>query len=163
MNFIGCLLVVLLFCANVERSVNLKFNDISDKNQLANGIKFRLPRNTRPQTYDIKLVTNVDKNESKFSGTAAIDLFVVESSNDITIHSRRLVIKSAHLVNENGTTIEINSLMYNKTTEFLTIPSKETLTKHSFYKLTIEYEGQLRNDAIGFYKKSYIDTKEQTK
>lgn len=163
MNFFGFLLVCSLLCANAERSINLKLNNFSNKNEHVDGIKYHLPKNTRPQNYDINLVTSVDKNESKFSGTAAIDLFVVESSNDITIHSRWLVIKSVHLAHRNGSAVQLNWSMFNETTEFFTISAREKLTKDSFYKLAIEYEGELQNDATGFYKKSYVDAKGQTK
>lgn len=156
MNSIGCLFLSLFLCANSERLTNFHFDKYKS-------VDYHLPMNTRPHNYDITLIVDVDRDRSNFSGKVSIDLNVVESSNDITINSHGLVIKSATLFNSNDVQIELNSITYNDTTEFLTISARNTLIKNSYYKLIIEYVGQLQNNAMGFYKKSYIDSMGQMK
>lgn len=128
-----------------------------------NGIKYRLPNNTKPMNYDITLITSIDKNEFNFSGVAIIGLLVLETSSNITLHARQLTIKSVKLATTGGTMINLNPFTYNRTTEFLIISTQNQLLKDSNYILIIEYMGELRNDQFGFYRSSYVNSKGETK
>lgn len=155
MFILGFITFALVVCVSANRSVDKKVNSIND---------YHLPNNTKPQSYDISLVTNIDRNDFEFTGSVNINLVVLENSDEIVLNARQLTIKSVKLVSSIGSqTIELDLFKYNDTTEFLTIPTRKTLNKSSEYKLTIDYIGQLQNDATGFHRSSYKGSKEKMK
>lgn len=156
MHFYGYFLVSCLFCVIIRESLS-----IVDKSNDAIG--YRLPNNTKPESYEITLVTNVDKNEFSFSGIVAIDLRVFEASSNITLHARQLNIQFVQLMTKNRTLVPLNPFSYDRTTEFLVIPTQTELQQDTNYILTIEYIGVLRSDQHGFYKTSYVNSKGEIK
>lgn len=137
----------------------------SDHNlrESANKVSYRLPNNTKPESYDIELITNIDKNEFIFLGLVTINLIVLESSSEIKLHARKLAIKSVKLTTKNGHSIDLKPFTYDTTTEFLTIPAEVVLEQNSKYILTIEYVGKLREEHYGFYRSSYVNSQGETK
>lgn len=123
---------------------------------------YRLPNNTKPNSYDITIATDIDRNEFGFSGRVVIDLIVLEPSFNITIHARQLDIKTISLVNPFGV-IHLNSHTHDNVTDHLVIPTQVQLEKDTPYTLTIEYSGVLRTDRLGFYRDTYINAKGETK
>jgi len=52
--------------------------------------------------------------------------------------------------------VPVESCVEDKTRQFIVISTgNETLTEGKFYKITIEFEGQLNNKLNGFYRASY--------
>lgn len=156
MHFHGYLLVILLIYVNIRES-----RSIVEENK--DGIEYRLPNNTRPESYEITLVTNVDKNEFSFSGIVVIDIRVLEASSNIILHARQLNIQFVQLTTKNRTLIPLNDFSYDRTTEFLIISTQTELRKDTNFILTIEYIGELRNDQHGFYRTSYLNREGQIK
>lgn len=157
MYFHQCFIVNLLFGVVLSRN-DFKIDTTTDL------ITYRLPNNTKPETYDITLVTNIDKNNFNFSGKVDINIFVLEASSEITLHARQLTIESVKLfVHANKNEIKLYPFTYNETTEFLTIPTQTQLQKGINYILTVEYTGELRSDLFGFYRSFYIDSQGGTK
>lgn len=152
MYFYKCFIVIVLFGVVLSRN-NFEIDATADR------ISYRLPNNTKPERYEITLVTNIDRNDFNFSGKVVIDIFVLNASSAITLHARRLRIKSINLIEKTtATKIETFPFTYNKTTEFLTVPTQSQLQKDSKYSLTVEYEGKLRSDLFGFYHSFYINS-----
>lgn len=148
MHFGWCFLVSLLFCV-----VNSEYQSTTEET------RYRLPNNTKPESYDITLTTNVDKNDSNFVGTVAINIRVLEtSSSNITLHAHQITIFAVQLMTHTGAEISLDKYSYNKDNDFLTISSRVPLQKDTNYSLFIDYMGELRVDNRGFFKSSYVDS-----
>lgn len=126
-------------------------------------INYRLPNNTKPNSYDITLATNIDKNDFSFTGRVAIKLVVLETSYNITIHARQLTIKTINLSTQSGAAINLSPFIYDKVTEFLVIPTNAPLQKGLQYLLIVRYSGVLRIDRKGFYRATYVNAQGETK
>lgn len=117
--------------------------------------QYRLPNNTRPESYEIFLTTEIADGIFEFTGVVQIDVNVVEESNSITLHHRQLEITSTQLL-AGEKEISLAPVNYDSVSEFLTL----TTVNHKFsagdkLQLTIEYKGTLREDRGGFYRSSY--------
>lgn len=126
-------------------------------------INYRLPNNTKPDSYDITLSTNIDRNDFSFSGCVVINFHVLEPSYNITIHARQLSIKTIKLATSFGVVINLNPYTHDNVTDHLVIPTQVQLQKYTQYILTIEYSGVLRTDTMGFYRNTYVNAKGETK
>lgn len=152
------LLAGLLFCAIIVNGRPHIDNAAIDET-VTYGINYRLPNNTRPESYDITLITNIDQNDFNFMGCVVITLRVLEASHNITIHARQLNIHTVKLATIAGEAIDLNPFTYDDVTEFLVIPSKMELQKDTQYMLTVDYSGVLRTSSMGFYRGSYTNSK----
>lgn len=108
---------------------------------------YRLPNDTKPETYDITIKTTIDEavdgdqTNFYFEGTVKINIKVLNDTNKITLHARQLTIKNIAL-KEGSTTIQTDPYEYQIVPEFVVIPTKDTLKKDKNYELTIEYLGK---------------------
>lgn len=156
MEFYGLFLICFQFC--VVLSEKYSIDDAS-----TNEISYRLPNNTKPENYDITIITYFDTNNFIFSGTVIIDLRVLEESCSITVHARQLTINLVRLMTKNGSPVKLKPFTYDPTTEFVTIPTQNQLIKDTNYILTLGYVGELRTDKGGFYATSYTNSKGETR
>lgn len=153
--------VVVIFCVSVNGRHLIEKTAIDSKGH--NKINYRLPNNTKPESYDITISTNIDRNDFNFSGRVVMNLHVLEATHNITIHARQLNIKTIKLISTSGAVINLNPYIYNNITEFLVIPSQIELQTGTQYILTIEYAGVLRAGSFGFYRSSYISANGETR
>lgn len=125
------------------------------------GIQYRLPNVTTPETYDIYISTSVHNQNFTFEGTVSIVLLVTEdNASSITLHSHRLhTIRDVSLLEyEETDVIPLGDSTYDDDNNFLTIPLVSgVLEKDKRYVLNIVYDGLLQEDPRGFYKSSYVD------
>lgn len=128
---------------------------------LEDGIQYRLPNDTKPETYDIHISTSVHNQDFTFEGTVSILLLVTSETSSITLHSHRLhTIHDMSLLEEStGNPVELASATYDNSNNFLTIPllAGGVLERDKRYLLHIVFSGILQDDPRGFYKSSYID------
>lgn len=155
--------VGLLFCVVVVVNGWQQIDNAALDDTVINKINYRLPNNTKPENYDITLITHIDENDFNFTGRVVITLRAIEASNNITIHARQLKIKSIELTTGSGTGVKLNSHTYDDITEFLVIPTQTELRAGTQYILTIEYAGILRTGSTGFYRGSYTNSKGETR
>lgn len=156
--------LVSVFCYAIVSGSNRPLE--SDSVRLVtrdDGINYRLPNNTIPETYDITLYTDVDEEQFNFTGRVSIKLRALEATNQISLHHRQLTITSVELtVAVTNAPISLGEHSYNVATEIVTFPTKTQLTKDQSYILTIKYTGILRGengvDLKGFYRSSYKDS-----
>lgn len=160
-QFLKCALLSLLFYAstNGHRWLGNPAAFIMEPSQ----INYRLPNNTKPESYNIRVSTYIERNDFSFSGRVAIKLRVLEASYNITIHARQLDIKSIKLATSFGVMIHLNPHTHDNVTDHLVIPTQVQLQKDIQYVLTMEYSGVLRTDLMGFYRNTYINAKGETK
>lgn len=163
MYYFGCFLISLLICvakANLPNNLPIDSDFLNEFSETrADPIQYRLPNNTAPNSYSIKLETTIDKGDFNFTGEVTINLRALEATNKITLHARQLTVdqQNIKLTQLTGFEIDINAVTYQEDREFLTIETGENLVKGDNYLLTIKYNGTLREDKGGFYRSSYDD------
>lgn len=129
-----------------------EFTDASNISE----VNFRLPNNTRPESYDLSIRTRIDENDFDFNGTIRIELYIVESTKSIVLHQVNQTIEEINLSSD-GQGVNIINYTYNETLQFLNISVLEPLNIGSRYNLEIKYQGTLRDDYLGFYRTSYLN------
>lgn len=118
---------------------------------------YRLPNNTRPNTYYIELRTWIHEENFSFQGYVEIAVRVLETSNRIVLHQRQLNITYYEISDLNEYLFN-TSMTYDPVREFLIFEvSDENLDAESIYWLRISYVGTLRSDNGGFYRSSYVN------
>lgn len=153
-GFVFCCLSATVFALEPP----FETRNVGDFEFRADQTHYRLPNETRPESYDISLITRVDQAQFDFLGTVKIDIFVVNTTRNVTVHARQLNIKAVQLFDAFGRPVELLPWTYNKVTEFLTIPTKNAdLWQGARYHLLIDYTGDLRTDNGGFYRASYVN------
>ncbi|XP_062537673.1 aminopeptidase N-like [Armigeres subalbatus] len=125
---------------------------------------YRLPNATIPTHYDLYLDTNVHLDDLAYSGTVKISIQVVESTNQIVLHSTRSVIVSLVLRNSNQLSVALKGYDFDEDKDFLVVDTAEALSVGSSYVLEIDFTNSLdRTDAAGFYRSSYVNAEGVTK
>lgn len=116
----------------------------------------RLPKTSKPISYDLTLTTNVHNGEREFSGLVKIVIEIVEATDFITLHNRGLTIESVKLKNAAEAELDI-SFSEDKPKEFLIIESlTRPLDVGSRFTVEISYKGFLQGGTNGFYRSSYL-------
>lgn len=125
-----------------------------------NGLQYRLPNDTKPETYDITLTTRVDIQNFTFDGKVKIGITVLEATSTIKLHHRQLTILSVSLWTTTipALQINLNEFTYDQDVEHLIIPiTNGPLLANTRYTLEIDYTGTLRQDNGGFYRSKYLN------
>lgn len=146
----------------IENSKEYKVEPAAEK---LNERSFRLPNNTEPVSYDIRLSTEIHSGDFGFQGEVRINIRAVEATNSITLHSRETIITRIGLFNPDWSIFEANlPFTYDSEVEFLVIPVNRGLEAGQEIIILIEYMGFLRTDLMGFFRTSYYnpDTDQET-
>lgn len=154
--------VLLTLIALVEAHSNFyvvpRVEDVQPRQE--NGLQYRLPNDTKPETYDITLTTRVDIQNLTFEGKVKIGITVVEATSTIKLHHRQLTIVSVTLWTTAipPQSISLNAFSYDQDVEHLIIPITDgPLLANTSYTLEIDYIGTLRQDNGGFYRSRYLN------
>lgn len=127
-------------------------------------ISYRLPIESFPEHYAVHLKTNIHEANFTFTGRVEITIAIREDTSMVVVHARQLSISEVRLWNTLNppTVIEIHPFEYDPVTEFVTISLLDgILQSGQKFLLTIEYNGELRDDNLGFYRSSYRDADNQ--
>lgn len=131
----------------------------------ANGIgaqddarSFLLPNDTMPLNYDLAIRTTIHQGDSIFDGHVRINIRVLEPTSTITLHYRRMIIRSINLLNTDGSVRQQSaSFRMTSAVEFLEIFSSTPLMVGQELIVEVLYTGILRDDFGGFFRTSYVD------
>lgn len=160
------------FKANVSKNLNLinemdknsapsllwkSSNNVMVGNKLNDeSVSYRLPNNTIPVRYDLWLKTDVKKAEFGFSGRVKIHVKIIETTQKITLQYRQIKVDKIDLLGTERNLIQSNlDFEYEENVEFLIISLPRTVIMNDEVVLAIDYHGELRDDASGFYRASY--------
>ncbi|KAJ6629262.1 Aminopeptidase N, partial [Pseudolycoriella hygida] len=117
---------------------------------------YRLPNNTRPETYDVSIRSWIAEGNSSFTGSVRIGIIAVESTDFIRLHHAVQSIESVRVLSADENPITIGNFSYNAAFHFLTIPiTGNNLTQGTRYFLDIDFVGFM-NSFSGFYRSSYF-------
>lgn len=121
---------------------------------------FRLPNNTQPLTYELRIDSRIHQGDFSFNGEVRIMISILQTSTNITLHARHLIILDVNILYTNGDLFDTNlRYTYDSATEFLTIMTNEEMLGGSLLVVHIQYIGFLSdfNDR-GFFRSSYVDS-----
>lgn len=121
--------------------------------------EYRLPNNTVPLRYDLKLIPVLDN--SSLTGEVDIDVTVNEATSAITFHAYQIEITSA-IVTSANVTHTITRRTYNEDLQFYILTFGTTLVPGN-YSIHLEYTGLLHNDFRGFYRGAYQTASGETR
>jgi len=114
--------------------------------------EFRLPKNIRPETYNISIRTWIHAANFTFTGFVRIGIVAVETTNYITLHQNVQSIQNLRILSVDNVAISIGNLTYNSEFELLTIPvTGVNLTEGEQYFIEIDYVGVVGN-YYGFFR-----------
>lgn len=122
---------------------------------------FRLPNNTRPETYLINLEFNDFESNLRFTGESFIKIYVVEETNTITLHNA-VNIESVVLctsLNSNCDKIEIVNTSVDVEREFFHITTAQNLMADNSYYLNFKFNGTIftmTSNFFGVYRGSFL-------
>lgn len=123
-----------------------------------NDRSFRLPNNTEPVSYNLRLSTDIHRGDFGFQGEVTILIRALEATNSVTLHSRQTIIERIDLQAPNGTLFQANvPFTYDSEVEFLVIPVSRGLEAGEELSIEITYQGVLRSELMGFFRTSYYD------
>lgn len=114
----------------------------------------RLPKTSRPISYDISLTTNVHTGDRAFNGVVIIDIEITEETDTITLHNNGLTAISTRLY-DNGVDDIPHTTSTNAAYSFFSITTERTLQVGERFTIEIAYSGQLQTSMNGFYLSSY--------
>ena len=136
--------------------------DNSSSNQILkepNGKDYRLPTTVIPYLYDISIFL---KNNFTFNGIAKINVSLSSTTDEIVLHHGKINVTTVTITFDDKE-VEQSDTMYDPITEKFTIKLKNPLEKDLKIFIAIEYNAELKNNLIGFYKSSYFDPNDQLK
>ncbi|XP_012252261.2 uncharacterized protein LOC105683883 [Athalia rosae] len=118
---------------------------------------YRLPNTLSPEKYTITLTPYIYEGNFTFDGTVNIAINVIETTNNIYLHAKNLVIESVQVTLANSSSVLDTVVVLNNATDVLHIILGKPLAAGSTVNLEIGYTGILAIDMTGFYRSSYTD------
>ncbi len=134
-------------------------------------VNFRLPRNFLPFEYELEVKTYVGVNESlwsadknyHFEGSIIMHLTCIKTSNEIVFHSKNLILSSIEISSENDQNVQIiKSTEADIETDFVYVKLNKMCNLNNTYQLIVNFSGVLVKELYGYYRSSYVDSKNQT-
>ena len=134
---------------NSEEPIEVEFNEIN----------VRLPNNTIPLHYDIRVNTsNLHTGALDDQGNVRINIRTLERTNTITLHSTNLNFDFIFLFESNGRLLDFNPQFTNDNqTELLVITTPRHLEVGEEIVVDIGYTGNLRRDFRGLFQSFFVD------
>jgi len=143
-----CLLLLIVTTIAAMRP----HNRLEDIQVTAADTSYRLPKNVRPNSYEVYLKPEFET--FTFEGSVKIMVEVLQETNNITLHTNK---QNIRLVTVSGPDTEEKitrpNIDYEK--QFLIIDSPPNFLKGALYNISITFTGILSEDMSGFYRSSY--------
>lgn len=135
----------------------------SKSTRVDNPENYRLPNNTIPLHYDIKLIPFIVQGNFTFDGTVIINVTVIERTSTIVLHAFQIDIDNSSVTVTSG---NLSYDIVNKTSDtelqFYTLSFASSLEPGN-YSIYIKYLGYLPTDMNGFYRSSYTTNSGETR
>ncbi|XP_060860636.1 aminopeptidase N-like [Metopolophium dirhodum] len=116
----------------------------------------RLPGNTEPRSYVLRVEPNLKPENASFAGSVDITVAVMTATSTITLNSKGLVLHDIRVTDENtDRDINVHSWSYAEDREQVVISMDGHVLANRRYTIRIRFEGILRDDGTGFFKSGY--------
>lgn len=146
---ISCLITLINCGPTLKKSAEVK--NVKETKDLS----LRLPKTSKPITYEVNLKTGVHNGSRAFEGSVVITLVIVEATDTVIIHSKRLTIKDLVLLDSSDKEVALTYIEV-PTRDFINIEIiRRILNPNEQYTLKISYTGFLNGETSGFYRSSY--------
>jgi hypothetical protein len=162
-KIISIFLLVHVFTVSAHRYFPLTFITNTDvlMNTTATKINYTLPNTVIPKNYKLQITPYLeDASDRKFTfdGIVEIKMDVIESIQNIVLHSKDLVFdrNSINLKTEKADIQEF-SIKFDSNKDFVNLTSLKGEFEKGSYVLKIKYGGTLGDDMRGFYRSSYVN------
>ncbi|XP_072258837.1 aminopeptidase N-like [Pyxicephalus adspersus] len=122
--------------------------------------KFRLPKNLKPDHYDVELRPVLDKNAQGlyvFYGKSVASFKCVNPTNLVIIHSNKLNYTVAPVLKDDTNREIPNTHKLVEKTNYLVLHLNENLQSGKTYTLHTDFIGELADDLAGFYRSEYVE------
>jgi len=119
---------------------------------------YRLPRDTKPLAYGLRLVPRYDKGSDlyTFGGQVEILIYINSITPNLTLNAKDMQIKSVAITElKTQADIPVDSYELDNDAELLHIYSSSNLLTYRRYQVKIVFQGLLRTDMTGFYRSMY--------
>lgn len=120
------------------------------------GENYLLPNTTKPEFYAIVITTNVPAENLEFTGILALTLRVVETTNELFLHSRQHTILDFKLYEKDSTEALENVSQTRENDNVIKFTSQQQLEAGTSYDLHISYQGNLMLVSDGFFRSNYV-------
>lgn len=140
-----------------ERHKN-SLDEIKKINFLENnsGISYRLPNNSKPISYDVFIITDIDQGLFNYTGRVKIHIEITGQTQSITLHYRNQSIVNIDWLSPAGN-VRAKNLTYQKFEEVeMLVINLPSVVINGEYMLDILFTSEL-DTRRGFYRSSYID------
>ncbi|XP_076292003.1 uncharacterized protein LOC143214621 isoform X2 [Lasioglossum baleicum] len=156
-HLVICLVVICAGCYGASDTTNNAADTLVEGNDV---LDLRLPKTIVPISYEIMLMPHLG-DDFLFDGTTQINASVEETTDTITLNHGNINVDllSVSYSDGNGARLDIMQSKHDQKTEKFSIKLKQPLKKGSKITIDFNYSGILRNDMIGFYRSSYVDSK----
>ncbi|MBY0359156.1 MAG: M1 family metallopeptidase [Candidatus Obscuribacterales bacterium] len=115
--------------------------------------QYRLPRNVIPASYELKLIPDIAK--ASFAGSVSIEVEVFEPTDVILLNAAELVIHSAQVSNDRGTSFQA-AVSLDEKLERACLKVNGKIGKGK-WRLSLSFSGILNDKLRGFYRSLYKD------
>ncbi|XP_037811872.1 aminopeptidase N-like [Lucilia sericata] len=144
--------------------ITLVKSDETAKENNKTSLDYRLPNESYPLHYDLKLTTNVHTGEKSFKGEIIIDIIIVEATAKIYLHACQLEVEKVTIESLPTGESEELEYVYEKERHFLILNRSKLDMEFSAdtqWKLSINYSGELGVNNEGFFLSSYMDEEDK--
>ncbi|SPP73558.1 aminopeptidase N [Drosophila guanche] len=125
----------------------------------------RLPTSLEPLHYDLRILTHLNATDLRFEGDVSIDLRVLQSTQNITLHARNLRINESRisLTGKGFTATEELQIELNELYDYYILHLCRELELGEIYQLTLHFESLLNATESGYYNSSYTNAETKEK
>ena len=113
----------------------------------------RIPKDIRPEHYDLFLYPNLDT--LNFCGKVEILIRCFKSTDRIIFHVKNLNTKNIKVLDDKEKEIKVKDVSENKERNLMMLQLEKDLKKDAKYRLAMNFDGKLANNMEGFYKSQY--------
>ncbi|GLV42082.1 uncharacterized protein CBL_04959 [Carabus blaptoides fortunei] len=125
---------------------------------------YRLPTTLSPHNYDIEILTYLDEGDNHefyFTGYVKIKVECLESTKNITMHSKQLDISYNETLVKDITSSDKNLKIVCQESDvdkdFYIIHLENPLKEKHRYEIHVTFKGKLDDGLAGYYRSSYVD------
>jgi hypothetical protein len=118
----------------------------------------RLPRDTRPVAYGLRLAPNYDAGSGQYGYAGQVEIMIAVDSitPNVTLNAADMQVNSVAVVESvKQTELEVDGYELVRDTERLNIYVASNLLVGRRYEVKITFQGYLRPDMTGFYRSTY--------
>lgn len=116
----------------------------------------RLSKSIVPSIYELHIT--VDLDNLRFSGNETIYVRVHQPTSTIELHLLDLSVDNVQVIEgENG--VDIASQIYDSVMQVYRITMSQTLVAGHDYEISMNFEGEIKDDMKGLYRSSYYENR----